>query len=102
MQLLLERNSSWSDAGRYYVHQLIESCVSCQSTALPQPSRKVYISSLSRSFNDVVCIDRFYLEGVQRLHCIDMATKFSAANVVKSASLYEAVFGFGACWLNQF
>lgn len=36
------------------------------------------------------------------LHCMNMATKFSAALVFKSTSLDEAVFGFEASWLDQF
>lgn len=40
MRLLLERNSLWPDAFANYVHQHIESCVSCRSTAPPQPAER--------------------------------------------------------------
>lgn len=102
MRLLLERNNLWSDRVVDYVHKLIENCVSCRSTAPPQPNRKVSISSLSNNFNEVVCVDHFYLDGVQLLHCMDTATRCSAAFVVSSTALDDAVFGFENCWVNQF
>lgn len=101
MSLLLQRKNLWTEPVADHVHQLIESCVSCRATAPPQPSRKVSISSLSRNFNEIVCVDHFYFDGVQLLHCMDSATQFSAAYVVGYSAFDEAVFGFEACWVHQ-
>lgn len=49
---------------------------------------------LSRLFNGVLYIAHFYLEGVQMLHCMDMAKIVSAAHAVKRTGLDETVFGF--------
>lgn len=102
MKLLIERNGLWSETVADYVSRLIEICHACRATAPPHPNRKVSISSLSRNFNEAVCVDHFYLESVSFLHCMDMATRFSAAFVVKSMTLEEAIFEFESCWLSQF
>lgn len=102
MRLLLERNNMWSDVVSDYVGNIIESCTACRSTAPPQPSRKVSISSLSRNFNDVVCLDHFFLESLCILHCMDMATRYSSASIVSSTSLENVIMGFESSWLSQF
>lgn len=80
------------------MHQLIENCILCSATLPLQPSRKVSTFSLSRNFNEVVCIDHFYLNGVQLLICIDSATRFSAGYVVGSSALDEAVLDLMFVW----
>lgn len=102
-RLLLERNNLWTEAAAEYVSQIIENCTVCPATAPPQPSRKVSTSTLSRNFNEIVCVDHFfYLESVRLLHCMEVAARFSAAFIVESASIDESVFGFQACWLSPF
>lgn len=102
MRMLLDRNNLWNDAVEKYVGNLISSCTACRSTASPQLSRKVLISSLSKQISDIVCVDHFYVHVVRLMHCVDAATRFSAAFVVSSASMNDAVFAFESCWISQF
>lgn len=102
MRMLLDRNNLWNDAVEKYVGNLISSCTACRSTAPPQLSRKVLISSLSKQISDIVCVDHFYVHVVRLMHCVDAATRFSAAFVVSSASMNDAVFAFESCWISQF
>lgn len=102
MRLLLKRNNMCSDVVFDYVGNIIESCNACRSTALPQPSRKVSISSLSRNFNDVVCLDHFYLESLCILNCMDMATRYYSASVLLSTLLENVIGDFESSWLSQF
>jgi len=102
MRMLLERNGLWNDTVEDYVDKLISDCTACRSTAPPQPSHKVSISTMSKEFNDTVCVDHFYLESVRLMHCMDIVTRFSAAFVVTSSSMDDAVFAYESCWLSQF
>ena len=102
IRILLERNDMWNAAVEEYVSQLLQRCRSCRATAPPQPSRKVSISSLSKSLNEVVCVDHFYLENFRLFHAMDLTTRFSAAYVVSTASMDDSVMAFEACWLSQF
>ena len=102
IRLLLQRNDIWNDHIEDYVHRLIEGCHKCQSTAPPQPPRKVSISSLSKGLNNLVCVDHFFLNGITIFHAMDTVTRFSAAQVVSSTSLEEAVLAFETCWVAQF
>lgn len=72
-------------------------------TAPPQPSQKVSISSLSTAFNDILCVDHFYLDDENRLfHCINHATRHLTVKVLKSTNLDDSVTAFKASWLSQF
>ena len=101
-RLLLERNELWNDAVAAYVAQSIENCTACKSTAAPQPNRKVSISSLSKHFNEILCIDHFYLDEVRLMHCMDLVSRYSTALAVDSASTKDAVHAFEATWASQF
>ena len=102
LQLLLERNELRNGSVASYVHQLIESCSACHSSAPPQPNRKVSISSLSRAFNEIVCVDHFYLDAIRLMHCMDLGSRLSTVHVVHTATISEAVIGFEACWVPHF
>ena len=52
------------------------------------------MSSLSREFNEVVCIDHFDLQSVRLLYCMNMSTRFSSAFIATSASLDEAIIEY--------
>ena len=101
-QSLLKRNELWNEAVASYVHKLVEECTACRATALPHPNRKVSISSMSKHFNEVVCVDHFYLGEIRLMHCMDLVSRFSTVQVVDSANLDDAVSAFEACWVNQF
>lgn len=101
-QLLLKRNDLWNEAVASYVQKLVEGCTACPFTAPPQPSRKVSISSMSTQFNQVVCVDHFYLDEIRLMHCMDLVSRFSAIQVVDSETLADAVAAFEACWMSHF
>ncbi len=101
-QLLLERNNLWNETVASYVAQTIQNCSSCKSSALPQPNRKVSISTLSKQFNEIVCIDHFFLDEICLVHCMDLVSRFSAVQAVESTNLADAVVAFEACWVSQF
>jgi len=101
-ELLLARNGLWNDAVASYVAQCVDQCTACRSTAPPQPNRKVSISSLSKSFNDIVCIDHFYLDQIRLMHCMDLVSRYSAVHIVSTVTMGEAVQAFEACWVSQF
>ena len=62
IKLLLERNMLWNDHVDKYLQSTLENCTACRTTAKPKACRKVSLSAMSRSFNDVVCIDHMFLE----------------------------------------
>ena len=101
-KLLLERNGLWNDAISSYLGETVNNCTACRSTAVPQPNRKVSISSLSKEFNEVVCIDHLYLDEIRLTHCMDVVSRYSAAHVVSTATLKDAIVAFEACWVSQF
>lgn len=101
-KLLLERNHLWNDSVASYIARTMEECTGCRCTAPALPSRKVSISSLSKNFNEIVCVDHLYLEEVLMAHYMDLVSRYSAAYIVSSTQLNEAVLGFEAAWVGQF
>lgn len=102
MRTLLIRNNLWNDQVQHYLASVVTSCTSCKASSTPPPNRRVSLSSLNRQINEVVCVDHFHLDSVTLLHAMDTATRYSAAFVVESTSLHEAVLGFESCWLSPF
>lgn len=62
----------------------------------------MFLAILNRQLNEVQCVDHFHLDDVTLSHCMDTATRYSAAYVVESAALNDAVIEFESCWLSQF
>lgn len=102
VRTLLLRNRLWTNQVQHYLVQVFSSCTSCKASAAPPPNRRVSLTSLNRQLNEVVCVDHFHLDNVTLFHVMDTATRLSAAHVVKSTKLEEAVLAFEACWLSQF
>jgi len=102
IRTLLQRNGIWNDEVRQYLAESVERCPHCLASAQPQPNRKVALSTLNRSFTDVVCVDHFYLEQLRLFHVMDVYSRFSAAGIVDDASLPTAVLSFDAVWLSHF
>lgn len=99
IRLLLKRNNTWYNTVDDYIHQFIENCTSCKAIPPLQSSRKVSISSPSRKFYEVFCINHFYLDEVVLLYYMHMVTRFYPAYDLSSAAINEAIFGFESCWL---
>lgn len=101
-RLLLERNELWNEAVPTYVAHSIENCTACKSTAAPQLSRKVSTSSLSKQFNEIVCIDHFYLDERRLMHRMDLVSRYSTVLAVDYLSTMDEVHAFEATWVSQF
>lgn len=57
IKFLLIRINFWNDALERYFIDAVEKCLSFCRTSKPKKTRKASASSLSRCFNEVVCMD---------------------------------------------
>lgn len=101
-KLLLQRNRVCNDFVASYLTKFVNACTAYHSTWVPQPSRKVSISSLSKKPNEVLCTDHLYLEYVLLMYLMDFTTWYSSALVVTSNNLKEAIIFLEASWVLQF
>lgn len=81
---------------------MLETCYHCKATSAPVQSRKVSISSINRLFNDVVCIDHFFLDQVCVFHVMDSVSRYSACHISDSTSIDVSILSFEASWMSQF
>ena len=102
IKTLLSRNDLWSDEVGKYLARILEGCARCAKTSEPKEQRKVSLSSMSRSFNKVVCVDHLHLGGSRVLHIMDSSTRYSAGTVVFTTSMQEAILGIEAQWVSPF
>ena len=102
LKFLLQRNSLRNDEISKYLSRVLERCGACATTSEPKQERKVTISSMSRSFNVVVCIDHLHLDGIRVFHMMDSATRYSTGAVVQSTAMPEAIMQFEAQWVSPF
>lgn len=102
IRILLERNAIWNEQVEKYVGSVLEECEHCRKTALPKSSRKVSISTMSRGFNKVICVDHMYLGDHCVMHIMDTASRYSVGSVVQSTNMDEAIDVFEGTWLSQF
>lgn len=61
IKLLPSRNDLWNDKVQKYLSRHFERCSSCTTTSGPKQEWKVGLNAMSRSFNDVICIDHMHL-----------------------------------------
>eukprot|EP00178_Gracilaria_changii_P016470 TRINITY_DN4728_c0_g1_i1.p1 TRINITY_DN4728_c0_g1~~TRINITY_DN4728_c0_g1_i1.p1 ORF type:complete len:805 (-),score=91.02 TRINITY_DN4728_c0_g1_i1:529-2943(-) len=100
IKTLLQRNQLWDDTIEKYLSRTLEECTSCTTTARPQPPRKVSISSMSRAFNEVVCVDHMFLDEVCVFHVMDAASRYSAGLIVPNTSMAIAISAFETVWIS--
>lgn len=81
---------------------ILDECSSLMTTCQPKKSRKVSLSSMSRKFNDVVCIDHFHLEGNRVFHIMDLESGYSTGDVVDTMSMSDEIYLFESLWITQF
>ena len=62
MKTLLIRNSIWNDEVQRLLADTVEKCENCIAASPPPTNRPVSITGINRQFNDLVCIDHFYLD----------------------------------------
>ncbi len=71
IRTLLQRIHLWNEQVQHYLSKVVGECSSCRTTSTPPPNRRVSISSLNKSFNDIVCIDHLFLGSVTVFHVMD-------------------------------
>lgn len=102
MRTLLLRNKLWTPKVQSYLVEKVTECTDCRASSTPPPNRRVSLSFLDRTFNEVVCIDHFFLDDHILFHSMDSATRYSAAHIVSSTSMHDAIYSFECIWLSQF
>lgn len=81
IKLLLELNVVWSQDDQKYMMDQIARCSACHSTTRRKPSGKVSLPSLTHHFNDVLCVEHFFTDGIRVFHAMDAQTRYSAGLV---------------------
>lgn len=102
MKLLLERNKIWNAEVKKYPSQVLDSCPDCLTTSQAQSTRKVSLSSLSRNFNDVLCVDHYHLDGNRIFHIMDSVARYSVGDVVQEMNMSTAIPIFESLWVSAF
>lgn len=102
IKILLERNELWNAHVDKYLQRTLEECTACRTTARPKTDWKVSLSPMSRSFNEVVCVDHMFLDQHCVMHIMDTASRYSVGAVVQDTSMREAILVFDAHWLTPF
>lgn len=102
IRILLERNKLWCDEAKKYLCSVLENCPSCETTAKPSTARKVSLSSMSRDFNCVVCVDHFFLDAHCVFHLMDSVARYSAGDVVSDVSMKTAIPVIESQWISPF
>lgn len=102
IKLLMKRNDLWNGQCSKYLSQQLESCKSCVEVKLPKSARKVSLGSVSREFNDLVCVDHFFPDQLDVFHIMDNKTRYSTGDIVPSLQMSDAIPVFDAKWLSEF
>lgn len=102
MKLLLQRNGLWDTQIQDYLLQMIEKCDHCALVSPSDNTIKVSLSSMTRGFNDLVCVDHLYLDRITVMHVMDATTRYSAGSVVSSPNTADTITVFEAVWIAQF
>lgn len=102
MRTFLCRSRLWNENVHQYLSTTISHWINCKASSTPLPNHRISLSSLHRPFNKIVCLDHFYLEYVTSFHEMDVPIRFSAAHVVSSTNIAEAIYAFELIWVSQF
>lgn len=102
MKTLLQRNNLWDHDTEKYLISQVDSCYMCRKAAEPKQARKVSLSSMSRNFNEVVCIDHFFLDKFKVFHIMDSQTRYSVGAVVPDEKMENAVELIDTLWFSPF
>ena len=101
MKILLERNDLRTFEVAKYLNRVVDSCENCARTYEPKQARKVSLSSLNRSFNDLVCIDHFHLGNFRICRIMCASTRCAVGAVVPYTGMESAIYGFDSHWISQ-
>ena len=102
MRILLQRNNLWADNTKNILLSIIENCPHCIITKAPTGLRPVSLSRINSRFNESVCVDHIFLDGIIIFHVMDKATRYSVAAIVESTKISEAIIVFDTTWVNQY
>lgn len=76
--------------------------MACRKTCLLKSSCKVSQCSMSRKFDDVLCVDHQFFNDVSVFPASDTATGYSACAISRNNPLSAALISFDASCLNSF
>lgn len=68
-----------------------ENYTSWRSNVTPNPNRRVSITSLRKTFNEMVCINHFCPNGSRIVQCIDLVSGSSVVHIVKKSGVMGAI-----------
>ena len=102
MKILLERNDLWSEEVEKCLSRVVDSCEKFVRTYEPKQARKFSLRSMNMSFNDLVCIDHFYLDILRLCHIICASTRYSVGAVVPDTGMEAATSILDSHWISQF
>ena len=101
-QILLQRNDLYDNTAAKYLAQVTDKRSSCKINEQPKPSRKVPLSSLSRTFNSKVCVDHLHLGDDIVFHAVDARTRYSVGCVVENTTVERTIEAFESQWVSEF
>ena len=102
MKTLLQRNDIWDESIQKYLQQTLERCPACKKTSEAQPERKVSLGTISRSFNEVLCVDHLFLNNICVFHAMDTATRYSVGCAVPNTGMIPAISSLDSHWITPF
>lgn len=98
MEIFLQRYGLWSDCIAHYVTDVSSRCKGCRAHARPAQARNVPLTNLSRSLNEMVFVDHFYLDKMCLIHVMVAASLFSTASIVPERSVRSSILSFDSTW----
>lgn len=98
----LSKSRIWSDEIQKYLAQVIDRCNHCIENSYPQASKNVAIATLNCSFNDVTCVNHFFLDSLKLLYTMALYNRNSAAHFVDDGKIQTAVLAIESVKLSQF
>ena len=100
--MLIERKDLWIPEVAKYLNRMIDSSEKCSRTYEPKQARKVSLSSLSRSFNDLVCINQSHLGSLRNFYMMCDSTRYSVRAIVPETGMETAIVALDSNWISQF
>ena len=102
IQILLDRNGLWNADVRKYLSTVLYTCSSCTVVQEPKGRRPVSLSSMSRDFNQLVCVDHLFVDSHKVFYCMDSVTRYSAGCVVTDTTMQASISTFDLHWITPF
>ena len=102
IKLLLQRNKLWDEQCNSYLSHILETCQHCLIITPPSGMRPVSLRTMSRGFNDVVCVDHMDLAKATLFHVMDAVSRYSSGCVVDTPNMEPAIDAFDSTWISQF